>query len=153
MAYLDPAAEIVIRTPAFPGRDFPGKITVISDQIDEQLRTVRVRAEVPNPEGALKPNLYVQGLLRIRSEEERLVVPVEAVQLLEGRHVVFVLMPETPGESHIVIRPVEVEPGETLSVGRVIESGLRGSEVIVREGAFNLKAELTKGAGGHGHVH
>ena len=82
-----------------------------------------------------------------------MVVPTDAVQLLEGHHVVFVLMPEEPGESHIVIRAVEVEPGETLSVGRIIDSGLDGSEVIVVEGAFNLKAELTKGAGGHGHVH
>ena len=47
---------------------------------------------------------------------ERLVVPVDAVQLLEGHHVVFVLMPENPGESHIVIRAVEVEPGEDLSI-------------------------------------
>jgi cobalt-zinc-cadmium efflux system membrane fusion protein len=153
MAYLDPDAEIVIRTPAFPDQDFPARITVIADQIDEQLRTVRVRAEVPNPDGLLKPNLYVQGLLRIQSEEERMVVPVDAVQLLEDRHVVFVLMPEEPGESHIVIKAVDVDPGETLSVGRIIRSGLTGSEVIVREGAFNLKAELTKGAGGHGHVH
>jgi len=153
MGYLDPSAEIVIRTSVFPDREFPGRITYIADQIDEQLRTVRVRAEVPNPDGALKPNMYVQGFMRIQSDEERLIVPVDAVQLLEGHHVVFVLMPEIPGESHIVIRAVDVEPGETLSLGRVIESGLSGQETIVTVGAFSLKAELTKGAGGHGHVH
>jgi cobalt-zinc-cadmium efflux system membrane fusion protein len=153
MAYLDPTAEIVITTTVFPDREFPGKITFIADQIDEQLRTVRVRAEIPNLDGALRPNMYVQGFMRIQSDEERLVVPVDAVQLLEGHHVVFVLMPEIPGESHIVIRAVDVEPGETLSIGRVVESGLSGQETIVTVGAFSLKAELTKGAGGHGHVH
>jgi cobalt-zinc-cadmium efflux system membrane fusion protein len=153
MAHLRTGSDVVIRTPLFPGRDFPGKVTVVADQVDEELRTVRVRAEIPNPDGILKPNMYVQGLLRLQSGEERMVVPVDAVQLLEGRHVVFVLMPEDPGESHIVIRAVDVEPGETLSEGRIIESGLDGSEIIVVEGAFNLKAELTKGAGGHGHVH
>ena len=40
MAHLDPTAEIVIRTSIFPDRDFPGRITFIADQIDEQLRTV-----------------------------------------------------------------------------------------------------------------
>ncbi len=153
MAYLDPTAEIVVTTTVFPDREFPGKITFIADQIDEQLRTVRVRAEIPNLDGALRPNMYVQGFMRIQSDEERLVVPVDAVQLLEGHHVVFVLMPEIPGESHIVIRAVDVEPGETLSIGRVVESGLSGQETIVTVGAFSLKAELTKGAGGHGHVH
>ncbi|MBT8395309.1 MAG: HlyD family efflux transporter periplasmic adaptor subunit [Gemmatimonadetes bacterium] len=153
MAFLDRDAEIVIRTPIFPDRDFPGRVTFIADQVDEQLRTVRVRAEVPNPDGVLRPNMYVQGILRILSDSERMAVPPDAVQLLEGRHVVFVLMPEAPGESHIVIRAVDVEPGVTLSVGRIIESGLNGTETIVTVGAFNLKAELTKGAGGHGHVH
>jgi cobalt-zinc-cadmium efflux system membrane fusion protein len=153
MAHLQTGADVVVRTPLFPGQDFPGRVTFVADQVDEELRTVRVRAEIPNPDGILKPNMYVQGLLRLQSAEERMVVPADAVQLLEGHHVVFVLMPEEPGESHIVIRAVDVEPGETLSVGRVIESGLDGSEVIVIEGAFNLKAELTKGAGGHGHVH
>jgi cobalt-zinc-cadmium efflux system membrane fusion protein len=153
MPHLHRDADMVIRTPVFPDRDFPGRITFIADQIDEQLRTVRVRAEIPNPNGALKPNMYVQGLLRIQSDEERMVVPADAVQLLEDRHVVFVLMPEEPGESHIVVRAVDVEPGATLSVGRIIERGLQGNETIVTEGAFNLKAELTKGAGGHGHVH
>lgn len=153
MTYLDPTAEIVVRTSVFPDREFPGNITFIADQIDQELRTVRVRAEIPNTDGALRPNMYVQGFLRIQSDEERLVVPAEAVQLLEGHHVVFVLMPEIPGESHIVIRAMDVEPGETLSIGRVIEAGLTGTETIVTEGAFNLKAEMTKGAGGHGHVH
>jgi cobalt-zinc-cadmium efflux system membrane fusion protein len=153
MMYLSRDAEMVIRTPIFPDREFPGRVTFVADQVDEQLRTVRVRAEIPNPDGILKPNMYVQGFLRIQSEGERMVVPADAVQLLEGHHVVFVLMPEQPGESHIVLRAVDVEAGETLSLGRIIESGLNGSETIVTEGAFNLKAELTKGAGGHGHVH
>ena len=153
MASLDPEAEVVIRSPSFPDRDFPGRITFVADQVDAELRTVRVRAEIPNPDGSLRPNMYVQGLMRLQSDGERMVVPADAVQLLEGRHVVFVIMPEEPGESHIVIRAVDVEPGETLSVGRVILAGLQGSETIVTEGAFNLKAELTKGAGGHGHVH
>jgi len=153
MAHLQKGSDVLIRTPLFPGQDFPGRVTFVADQVDEELRTVRVRAEIPNPDGILKPNMYVQGFLRLQSQEERMVVPADAVQLLEGHHVVFILMPETPGESHIVIRAVDVEPGETLSVGRIIESGLDGSETIVVEGAFNLKAELTKGAGGHGHVH
>jgi multidrug efflux pump subunit AcrA (membrane-fusion protein) len=153
MPYLDREADVVIRSPLYPDRDFPGRVTLVSDQVDEELRTVGVRVEVPNPDGVLRPNMYVQGLLRVLDEGERMIVPADAVQLLEGHHVVFVLLPEEPGEDHIVVRAVDVEPGETLSVGRIIESGLDGSEAIVVEGAFNLKAEMTKGAGGHGHVH
>lgn len=151
---LQSGAEVMIQSSLFPDRDFPGRVTFVADQVDEELRTVRVRAEVPNPDGLLKPNMFIQGLIRVLGDGEgRMVVPSDAVQLLEGHHVVFVLMPEEPGESHIVIRAVDVEPGETLSIGRTIESGLDGSETIVVGGAFDLKAELTKGAGGHAHAH
>lgn len=154
MAYLQNQAEVLIRSTLFPGRDFPGRVTFVSDQVDEELRTVRVRAEIPNPDGLLKPNMFVQGLIRIQGEgEPRMVVPADAVQLLEGHNVVFVSEPPEPGEDHIVIRAVDVEPGETLSVGRIIQSGLTGDETLVVAGAFSIKAELTKGAGGDGHVH
>lgn len=154
LSSLDPAAEVVVRSPLLPDADFPARIIFISDQVDPELRTVRVRLEVPNPEGLLKPNMYVSGFLRVRDPtQERMVVPADAVQLLEGRHVVFVEGPPEEGEDHRIFEAVDVIPGETLTVGQVILGGLDGSERVVRRGAFTLKAELTKGAGGHEHVH
>lgn len=147
-------AELVIRTPLFPDREFPARITVVAQQVDPSLRTVRVRAEVPNPDGLLRPNLYVQGFLRQRAPgESRLVVPAEAVQLHGGRHVVFVEVPPEAGESHRVFQVRGVEVGEALSLGRVILGGVGRDEAVVLKGAFSLKAELAKGVGGHGHVH
>jgi multidrug efflux pump subunit AcrA (membrane-fusion protein) len=126
----------------------------VSDQVDPELRTVRVRAEVPNPEGVLKPNMYVQGFLRIRDPgTERLVVPPDAVQLHEGHTVVFVEVAAEPGEEHRLFEAREVTAGEVLTEGQVVLSGLAGSDAVVTRGAFLLKAELTKGAGGHAHVH
>lgn len=151
---LDSDAEVVIRSLLLPDRDFPGRITFIADQVDPELRTVRVRVEVPNPNGRLRPNMYVQGFLRIRTEgEERIVVPEDAVQLLDGEPVVFVELPGEPGEDHHVFEAVHVVPGDPLSVGRIILDGLDGSELIVTRGAFTLKAELTKNAAGVSHVH
>lgn len=152
--HLDPEAEVVIRNPLLPDREFPGRITVVADRVDPDLRTLRVRAEVANPEGLLKPNMYIRGFLRMRDpDRERLVVPEDAVQLLDGEHVVFVEQPREPGEEHRVFRARHVTPGEILSVGRVIEAGLDGTEQVALQGAFTLKAELTKGAAGHQHVH
>ncbi|MGW8268025.1 MAG: efflux RND transporter periplasmic adaptor subunit, partial [Longimicrobiales bacterium] len=151
---LAPEAEVVIRTAAIPNRDFPGRVSVISDQVDPELRTIRVRVEVPNPEGLLRPNMYVQGFLRAFSpEQDRIVLPEDAVQLLEGRYVVFVALPPEPGEDHLLFEEREVVPGESLTEGRIILEGLDGTERVVLEGAFTLKAEMTKGAGGHEHAH
>jgi hypothetical protein len=43
--------------------------------------------------------------------------------------------------------------GERLTDGLIILEGLVGTERVVLEGAFTLKAEMTKGAGGHEHAH
>lgn len=154
IANLGEELDVVIRVPSLPGREYPGQVDVIADQVDPELRTIQVRVEVPNPDGLLRPNMYVQGFLRSRTQgEERVVVPEEAVQLMEGHHVVFVEVPAEEGEEHMLFEEREVVPGETLSVGRVILSGLDGSERVVAQGAFTLKSEMTKGAGGHDHVH
>ncbi len=151
---LRPHADVALRTPVFPGKDFPGRVSVIADQVDPDLRTVPVRVEVPNPDGLLRPNMYVQGFLRARSpEQERLILPEDAVQLLEGRPVVFVALPPEPGEDHLRFEERVVIPGETLSEGQIILEGLDGTEAVVIEGAFTLKAEMTRGAGGHDHAH
>jgi cobalt-zinc-cadmium efflux system membrane fusion protein len=146
--------EVLLRTPASPGRNFPGRVSVISDQVDPELRTIRVRVDVPNPEGLLRPNMYVQGFLRVLSpDQERIVLPEDAVQLLEGRNVVFVALPPEPGEDHMAFEEREVVLGERLTDGLIILEGLVGTERVVLEGAFTLKAEMTKGAGGHEHAH
>lgn len=154
LPYLDSDADVVIRSLLLPDRDFPGRITFIADQVDPELRTVRVRVEVPNSNGRLRPNMYVQGFLRIHTEgEERIVVPEDAVQLLDGEPVVFVELPGEPGEDHRVFEARHVVTGDPLSVGRIILDGLDGSEQIVTRGAFTLKSELTKSAAGASHVH
>jgi len=154
IASLGEELDVVIQASGLPGRSYPGRVDVISDQVDPELRTIQVRVEVPNTDGLLRPNMYVQGILRSRTPgRERIVVPEEAVQLMEGRHVVFVELPAEEGEAHRLFEEREVVPGETLSVGRVILDGLDGSERIVAQGAFTLKSEMTKGAGGHDHVH
>ncbi len=151
---IGPDAEVVIRSPLFPDVDFQGRITVISEEVDPELRTVRVRVEVPNADGSLRPNMFVNGFVRVRSPDvERIILPEDAVQLMEGRHVVFVALPPEEGEDHLRFEEREVVPGETLTEGRIILDGLDGTEEVVLDGAFTLKAEMTKGAGGHQHVH
>ncbi|MGB3863707.1 MAG: efflux RND transporter periplasmic adaptor subunit, partial [Candidatus Aminicenantaceae bacterium] len=61
--YISKESSVYILSPLYPEKKFPGKITYISETIDEKLRTVKIRVEVPNSEGLLKPNMYIQGVL------------------------------------------------------------------------------------------
>lgn len=139
---------VQVTTTAFPDRTFEGEIVYIGDILDPARRTVRSRVEVENPGGALRPGMFARAAIRVSGGATVVVVPRQAVQTVEDRQVVWV-----PGDQpgHFMARPVEV--GQTLEGNRVeILSGLEPGERIVTEGAFTLKAQLSKGEfGGHGH--
>jgi cobalt-zinc-cadmium efflux system membrane fusion protein len=141
-------SHVIITTSIYPGSEFPGKITYISDLIDEKLRTVKIRAEVDNKQGFLKPNMYVQGKIENRLErKDLLVVPEEAIQNLEGEKVVFVR------EKGDVFAVRHVTLGYKVGNNRIITQGLSEGDRIVVHGAFYLKAEISKTTFGHAHVH
>ncbi|MGD2294399.1 MAG: efflux RND transporter periplasmic adaptor subunit [Candidatus Aminicenantes bacterium] len=141
-------SRVTIFSPLYPEKKIEGKITYISDLIDEKLRTVKIRVEVNNSEGQLKPNMYIQGIIENVSEEKDiLVIPEEAVQNLDGEKIVFV--PEGPD----VFAVCHVHLGPSVGSMRIVTGGLKEGVQIVLKGAFYLKAELTKSKFGHTHVH
>jgi cobalt-zinc-cadmium efflux system membrane fusion protein len=142
-------SRVSIQASLYPGRSFPARITYISNLIDEKLRTMKVRVEVENPDGLLKPNMYVQGVLesRINDGEKVLAVPEEAVQSLDGEKVVFVR------ESGDVFAVRHVRIGDKVGDHRIILAGLTELEDVVLKGAFTLKTEISKGTFGHSHIH
>lgn len=53
-------------TEAFPGTEFTGRITFIDPIVDSRTRTVRLRVNVPNPDGRLKPGMLVRAVVKSR---------------------------------------------------------------------------------------
>ncbi|MFW6159938.1 MAG: efflux RND transporter periplasmic adaptor subunit [Acidobacteriota bacterium] len=148
LPYIQEKAEIIIRAALYPDKDFLGKIDTIGDMIDQKLRTVKIRADVDNSLGLLKPNMYIQAVIK-DEDPNRLIItlPEEAVQSLNGEKIVFV--EEASGEFSVC----HVEVGEQVENERIIITGLGEGEKVVVEGAFSLKVELTKETFGHQHVH
>ncbi len=142
-------SRVSVRSTLFPGREFTARIGAVSATVDERLRTLRVRAEVDNGQGLLKPNMYIQGVLEHAGQARTgvLAVPEEAVQTLEDGKIVFVR------EKDDVFAVRHVRLGDRVGDRRVILEGLAEGEIVVLEGAFTLKSELSKSAFGHGHTH
>jgi len=146
--FINRESGIVIRSHLYKNRTFNGKISYISDVIDEKLRTVKVRVEVENKDGLLKPNMYIQGLIENESQEQEIiVVPEEAVQIIDGQKIVFI--PEKEG----IFRVNPVQTGNKIEDQIIITGGLNKGDHIVVEGAFTLKTEFSKSTYGHAHTH
>lgn len=58
--------EVEIQAESYPGRIFQGKIAFIDPMLDERSRTVRLRVNVPNETGDLKPGMFVRAVVRVR---------------------------------------------------------------------------------------
>lgn len=142
------AQSVQVTTTAYPDRQFEGEIVYIGDILDPARRTVRARVEVENPDGALRPGMFARAAIRVPGGGTVVVVPRQAVQLIEGRQIVWV-----PGDEPGHFSARTVETGQTLDGDRIeILTGLEPGARIVTEGAFTLKAQLSKGDfGGHGH--
>lgn len=130
-------AQATVTLSAYPGEVFKGKVTYISSTMNKETRTVKARVEVPNPDGRLKPEMFVTAAIHTGSSAKALLLPEEAVLLVQGQPTVFVA--ERGG---FEARAVEV--GERAQGRIVIISGVEAGENVVVGGAYALKARLLK---------
>jgi cobalt-zinc-cadmium efflux system membrane fusion protein len=120
------------------GEPVTAPLTYIAPVADEKTRTVRVRVEVSNANGRLKPNEYVDVRLTFEGPPT-LAVPVSAVTLVDKARGVFVQR-----ENGYVFVPIETgrEGGGLVEV----KKGVTAGERVVTDGAFDLKSALLKEA-------
>jgi membrane fusion protein, copper/silver efflux system len=86
---LQEGLPVTVTLPAFPDRVFEGKIGLISPTIDSVKRTARVRIDIPNPDGRLRPGMYANIVVAI-DVGEGLTIPSDAVLPTGSRMLVFV---------------------------------------------------------------
>jgi RND family efflux transporter MFP subunit len=123
-----------ITVSSLPGRHWGGAVTFISPTVDEKTRTIKVRIEVDNPSGALKPDMFGDVLLRTHSGTG-LVVPDSAVIDTGDRTLVFLDRPDGG------LEPRQVQLGLRLADGYQVLSGLAKGDRVVTAANFLLDSE------------
>ncbi|MCQ4295332.1 efflux RND transporter periplasmic adaptor subunit [Pseudomonas stutzeri] len=142
------------RLPALPGQPIEGEITAVLPQANAASRTLRVRVQLPNPGGLLRPGLTAQASLAGGEGALALLIPSEAVIRTGQRSLVMLA---EPGGRY---RPVEVQTGRENGSQTVILSGLDEGQQVVASGQFLLDSEASlrgivapPAASDTGHVH
>ena len=125
---------------AMPGKVWKGKIILVEPQIGKQSRSARAYINVSNPDGVLKPGLFVRASIKLPDDvaHGRVLVPAPAVQPIGEDKVVFV--EQAPGAFEV--RKVKVTR-TTTQVAEIGEGITKGERCVV-EGAFVLRGEVTK---------
>jgi len=121
---------------AYPDRLFSGKVAFIYPTLATETRTVKVRVELPNAEGLLKPGLYGSvTLAALEDRDERLAVPDSAVIDSGARQVVLVQRGEGRFEPHVV------KLGRQADGYREVLAGLDAGDQVVTRANFLIDAE------------
>ena len=132
---LRPGLAVAASVPAWPGRRFDGTIAAVLPRVDATTRTLGVRIELANADGALAPGMYAQVRIEAGAGERQLLVPSEAVIATGTRSVVIV--EETPGR----FMPHEVRTGAEADGRTVILAGLDEGVRVVVSGQFLIDSE------------
>lgn len=132
------------QTVAVAGADQPveGKIIFLSPVLDNQTRTARAVAELPNPDGAWRPGAFVTAAIATAEQPVARRVALEALQTVEAKTVVFVRTEEGFETRQVTLGRRDERAAEVLS-------GLEPGEQVATTGSFVLKAELGKAEAEH----
>ena len=134
---LKTGLTIEVRVSAYPNSTSQGAITYVGAVIDPTTRTVMARADVANPDGQLRPEMFAEVTL-ITDEQSVLSVPRAAVQQVGSRTVVFLVRGPRRFESR------EVSVGQDSSEYLLVVGGLAAGDEVVTQGSYALKSEYLR---------
>ena len=134
---------VTLRVEGLPGETFEGRVAFIDPTVDPERRTARVRVEVPNSEGLLRPGMFAEALVAGKQAdtdaEAPLVIPASAPLFTGKRSLVYVEEDGAEGRSYA---PRSVRLGARLGDVYPVVAGLAEGERVVSRGAFALDADL-----------
>ncbi len=130
---------VAFSSEATAGQTFRGVVSSIGESADETTRSVKVRCIVQNPNGRLKPGIFVTGSIQGSPRGQTLAVPKDAVQYIDNKPVVYV-----PTGNHGEFKALPVQIGQKHDSVIEITGGMKPGDRVVTKNAFLVKSQAMK---------
>jgi membrane fusion protein (multidrug efflux system) len=137
LATLGPDQTVTFGVAAFPGRQFTGKVTAMSPQVDSATRSIPLQATVANGDRVLRPGMFAQMTVGLPTERAVLTVPVSAVTYNPYGNSVYLI---TAKDGERVAQMTQVQTGETREGMIEITDGLKQGQEVVSVGQNKLRS-------------
>jgi membrane fusion protein (multidrug efflux system) len=120
---------------------FDGRVTAIDSVVDETTRNIRVQATLANPEGRLRPGMFVQTAMGLGADQQVIALPASAVNYAPYGDSVFVVsdLRDDKGHSYRGVRQQIVTLGPARGDQVAVLSGIKPGEEVVTSGVFKLR--------------
>ena len=135
LADLQPGKTVRLHISSLPDLQLQATVRAVTDQIDPLTRTLKVRAEVANPQRVLKSEMLAKALFE-RTVRGCVAVPATAVFLRGSQHYVFVQ--SAPG----VFEPRDVNVFHEGAKTVLLDQGLKEGERVVSKNGLLLAREF-----------
>jgi len=133
-----PGQEVKLTVTAFPQSTFSGRVILINSVLDPETRTVKVRTEVANPDGRLKPDMFANVQIVTDVNRAAISIPQSAVLNDEGKTIVFV----AEGNGY---KKRQVQAGIQNNDRVEIVDGLTAGDKVVVKGNYLLLEQSKPG--------
>ena len=136
---LQPGADVVIEVEGVAAPPWEGRVAFVDPAVDPRTRAARVRVEVDDPDGLLRPGQFVRAIVQAPAGPDLrapLVVPASAPLFTGKRSIVYVEVDDA------TYAPRVVRLGPRIGDVYPVVSGLTEGERVVTRGAFALDADL-----------
>jgi Cu(I)/Ag(I) efflux system membrane fusion protein len=139
LPFLNTGDKLVFTVQAIPGEKYSGKIIFIDPVVDPTTRVSKVRVEINNQSGKIKPEMFATGIVQANLTEfkDKLVIPRSAVLWTGKRSIVYV---KQAGTDEPVFKIREIGLGPMLGNSYIVADGLTEGEEIVTQGTFSVDA-------------
>lgn len=134
-------ARLRVTTEDLADKVFTGTVTAIDSEVDPTTRNIQVQATLSNPEGKLRPGMFVQVALTVGSGRPVIALPASAINYAPYGDSVFVItdMKDPKGQTYRGVKQqfVKIEGARGDQVAVI--SGLNPGEEVVTSGVFKLR--------------
>jgi len=124
-----------------PGRIFAGTVSAIDSVVDESTRNIQVQATLANPEGKLRPGMFVQVQVGTGSSRTVIPLPASAISYAPYGDSVFVItdLKDPKGHTYRGVRQQFVKVDGSRGDQVAVVSGVNPGDEVVTSGVFKLR--------------
>ena len=133
--------SVRITTESLGNVAFDGRVTAIDSVVDETTRNIQVQATLANPDGRLRPGMFVQTEMVLGANQPVIALPASAISYAPYGDSVFVVsdMKDDKGRAYRGVRQQIVRLGPARGDQIAVLSGIKAGEEIVTSGLFKLR--------------
>ena len=141
MAQVRGGRDVRITSDDLAGSEFPGRITAIDSIVNQETRNLQVQATLANPEGRLRPGMFVQAEVILGVGRTVTPLPATAISYAPYGDSVFIVgnVKGPNGETYKGVRQQVVKLGGARGDQVAVMSGVNAGDEVVTSGVFKLR--------------